>query len=183
MPVDIQLEWTPNPNTLKYVLNYPLIPSGVANFTTPESAQGRSPLAEKLFAIEGVAAVMISAGFVTVTKGEEGEWDALNEAVMQALKEHLSAGQPVLIGEMPSRSPEGGTAVERQIREILDAEIRPAVMSDGGDITLDRFEDGIVYLHMRGSCSGCPSSTMTLKMGIEERLREAIPEVNEVVPV
>ncbi len=184
MPVDIQLEWTPNPSTLKYVVDRQLIPSGALNFTSPEAARGKSPLAEKLLALEGVTAIMIGGTFVSVTKGAAGEWDAMNDAVMQTLDEHLSSNQPVVIdGGVTSPSGKDETEVERQIREILDAEIRPAVMNDGGDITLDRFENGMVYLHMRGSCSGCPSSLMTLKMGIEERLRQTIPEVNEVVPV
>src|SRR5262249_58296470 len=179
MGVNIQLEWTPNPSTLKYVVDRRLIPSGAVNFTSLEETRGKSPLAEKLFAVEGVVGVMIGNSFVTVTKGEAGEWDALNEAVTQTLEEHLSSNQPVVIAEAVATRPmEGETEVERQIREVLDAEIRPAVMNDGGDILLDRFENGIVYLHMRGSCSGCPSSLMTLKMGIEERLRESIPEEN-----
>jgi Fe-S cluster biogenesis protein NfuA len=184
MPVNIQLEWTPNPNTLKYVVDQPLLASGAVAFKSRESAEGRSPLAAKLLAIEGVSAVMLGTQFVTITKGEDGEWDAMNEAVMATLEKHLSAGEPVFLGEVEPERPAGGESdIERQIREILDAEIRPAVMNDGGDITLDRFENGIAYLHMRGSCSGCPSSMMTLKMGIEERLRGAIPEVSEVVPV
>ena len=182
--VNIQLEWTPNPSSLKYVVDRRLIPSGAVNFTSLEATRGKSPLAEKLFAIEGVAGVMIGNSFVTVTKGEAGEWDALNEAVTQTLEEHLSSNQPAVIAEAVATRPvEGESEVERQIREILDAEIRPAVMNDGGDIMLDRFENGVVYLHMRGSCSGCPSSLMTLKMGIEQRLRETIPQVSEVVPV
>jgi Fe-S cluster biogenesis protein NfuA len=184
MSVSIQLEWTPNPNTIKYVVDQQLIPSGAVAFKNRESAEGRSPLAHKLLGIEGVSAVMLGANFVTVTKGEAGEWDEMNDRVMETLDRHLSAGEPVTVGDVSSgHSNQSETEIERQIRDILDAEIRPAVMNDGGDITLDRFENGIVYLHMRGSCSGCPSSLMTLKMGIEERLRDAIPEVEEVVPV
>lgn len=184
MSVNIQLEWTPNPNTIKYVVDRQLIPSGAVAFKSRESAEGRSPLAHKLLGIEGVSAVMLGTNFVTVTKGEAGEWDEMNDQVMEALDKHLSGGEPVTVGEVSSgHGNQSETDIERQIRDILDAEIRPAVMNDGGDITLDRFENGIVYLHMRGSCSGCPSSLMTLKMGIEERLRDAIPEVEEVVPV
>jgi Fe-S cluster biogenesis protein NfuA len=184
MPVNIQLEWTPNPSTLKYVVDRTLVSSGALNFTGPEAARGSSPLAEKLFGLEGVAGVMIGSNFVTITKGDAGEWDAMNDAVTEVLEKHLSTDQPVVLGDpSPTVSKEGETAIERQIREILDEEIRPAVMNDGGDIMLDRFENGIVYLHMRGSCSGCPSSLMTLKMGIEERLKQSIPEVYEVVPV
>ncbi len=184
MSINIQLEWTPNPNTLKYVVDQPLIPSGAVAFRDRQSAAGKSPLAEKLFAIEGVSAVMLGTNFVTISKGEAGDWDTMNEAVTAALESHLSAGEPVTLGELGSgHSGANDSDIERQIRDILDEEIRPAVMNDGGDITLDRFENGIVYLHMRGSCSGCPSSLMTLKMGIEERLRASIPDVEEVVPV
>jgi Fe-S cluster biogenesis protein NfuA len=185
MSVNIQLEWTPNPSTLKYVVDRTLVPRGALNFTNPEAASARSPLASKLMGIEGVSGVMLGSNFVTVTKGEKGEWDVLNDAVMATLDAHLGANEPVVapgaLEEMGTVA--SGTEVEEKIRQILDLEIRPAVMQDGGDITLDRFENGVVYLHMRGSCSGCPSSTMTLKMGIENRLREVVPEVVEVVPV
>lgn len=185
MSVNIQLEWTPNPSTLKYVVDRTLLPRGAVNFTTRESAQERSPLASRLFDIEGVVGVMVGSNFVTVTKGEHGEWDILNDTVMAALDGHLSGDEPVVVGDIASGHTTGapGSSIEDQIRAILDNEIRPAVMQDGGDITLDRYENGIAFVHMRGSCSGCPSSTATLKMGIETRLREVIPELIEVVPV
>ncbi len=185
MAVNIQLEWTPNPSTLKYVVDQRLLPSGAINYTSKEKAAEESPLVDKLMQIRGVTAVMLGGNFVTVTKGDEGEWDELNDAVMATLDEHLGQGLPVLKeGVLEARrqmQASSGNAIEDRIREILEAEIRPAVMMDGGDITLDRYEDGIAYLNMRGSCAGCPSSTMTLKMGIENRLKEAIPELNEVV--
>jgi Fe-S cluster biogenesis protein NfuA len=183
MSVNIQLEWTPNPSTLKYVVDRTLMPRGALNFTTPESAAAKSPLATKLMGIKGVSGVMLGSNFVTVTKGDAGEWDALNDAVMATLDSHLGSNEPVVVAGAVEEAVASGSAVEEKIRQILDLEIRPAVMQDGGDITLDRFENGVVYLHMRGSCSGCPSSTMTLKMGIENRLREVVPEVVEVVPV
>ncbi|HXX31455.1 MAG TPA: NifU family protein [Myxococcaceae bacterium] len=187
MSVNIQLEWTPNPSTLKYVVDRTLLPRGAMSFTQREGVEARSPLAAKLMGIEGVTGVMLGSNFVTVTKGEAGEWDALNDQVMATLDTHLGGNEPVLTEAALAEASNGHGAsdgeVERKIREILDAEIRPAVMQDGGDITLDRYEAGIVYLHMRGSCSGCPSSTMTLKMGIENRLRESVPEVVEVMPV
>lgn len=184
MSVNIQLEWTPNPSTLKYVVDRALLPKGAINFTSLEKAKERSPLAEKLMGIVGVTGVMVGTNFVTVTKGDEGEWDEVNDRVMELLDSHLTAGEPVVIGDLDTAHVgQGGGPVEERIRDILDSEIRPAVMQDGGDIVLDRFEDGLVYLHMKGSCSGCPSSTMTLKMGIESRLRELIPEVQEVVSV
>jgi Fe-S cluster biogenesis protein NfuA len=186
MSVNIQLEWTPNPSTLKYVVDQQLLESGAMNFTSREVAQERSPLARKLMDIKGVTAVMLGKNFVTVTKGEEGEWDEMNDQVMATLDGHLSAHEPVVDAEamaraQAERAAAGGNDVEQRIRDILELEIRPAVAQDGGDITLDRYEAGVVYLHMKGSCSGCPSSTMTLKMGIESRLRESIPELVEVV--
>ncbi|NMO22901.1 NifU family protein [Pyxidicoccus fallax] len=188
MSVNIQLEWTPNPSTLKYVVDRRLLAGGALNFTSRDDAKAKSPLADKLMDVRGVTAVMIGSNFVTVTKGEEGEWDELNDSVMATLDSHLTANEPVVdeaaVAAARQTSAEaGGGSVEGRIRDILDSEIRPAVAMDGGDITLDRFEDGIVYLHMKGSCAGCPSSTATLKMGIEGRLREAIPEVLEVVSV
>ncbi len=186
MPVNIQLEWTPNPSTLKYVVDTSLLASGAINFTDRAKADADSPLASKLFDIKGVVAVMVGKNFVTVTKGDEGEWDELNDGVMQSIDTHLSNGGVVIKPEvLAARAAEraSGGGVEAQIREILENEIRPAVAMDGGDITLDRYEDGVVYLQMKGSCAGCPSSTATLKMGIESRLKEAIPSVAEVVAV
>lgn len=187
MSVNIQLEWTPNPSTLKYVVDRRLLAGGAVNITSRDDAQAKSPLARKLMDVRGVTAVMIGTNFVTVTKGEEGEWDELNDAVMSTLDTHLTANEPVvdeaaLAASRQSSGADAGSVVGR-IQDVLDNEIRPAVAMDGGDITLDRFEDGIVYLHMKGSCAGCPSSTATLKMGIESRLREIIPEVVEVVSV
>ena len=187
MAVNIQLEWTPNPSTLKYVVDMPLLAKGAMNFTSLELAKDKAPLAERLFGIKGVTAVMVGTNFVTVTKGDEGEWDELNDGVMSALDTHLSGGgevvKPEVLAEREKQFAEGGGGVEARIRDILDTEIRPAVAMDGGDITLDRFEGGVVYLAMKGSCAGCPSSTATLKQGIESRLREAIPEVTEVVSI
>jgi Fe-S cluster biogenesis protein NfuA len=188
MSVNIQLEWTPNPSTLKYVVDTALLPRGAMNFVSRDVAVEKSPLAEKLFDIKGVMAVMLGTNFVTVTKGDEGEWDELNDGVMLALDQHLTAGDVVVKPEVleawtTASAALGGGAMEQRIREILDVEIRPAVAMDGGDITLDRVENGTVYLHMQGSCAGCPSSTATLRMGIETRLKEAIPEIVEVVAV
>ncbi|HZH13381.1 MAG TPA: NifU family protein [Archangium sp.] len=186
MSVNIQLEWTPNPSTLKYVVDRRLVSSGAVNITSKQAAEEKSPLALKLMNIKGVTAVMVGSNFVTVTKGDEGEWDEMNDAVMATLDEHLTAGLPSVneeaLAAARTTAAEGGS-VEARIQDILDAEIRPAVAQDGGDITLDRYEEGIVYLHMKGACAGCPSSTATLKMGIETRLRELVPEVTEVVSV
>ena len=183
--VYVSLEFTPNPNTLKYSVNRELMAQGAANFTSAEDAQARSPLAAKLFAIPGIAGVMIGKNFVTVTKTEEGDWDVVHKTASTLVEQHLTKGE-VVVNADAAAAPNhkgGSTDVENRIRAILDQEIRPAVAMDGGDITFERFEDGVVYLQMQGSCSGCPSSTMTLKMGIETRLREAVPEVREVVSV
>jgi Fe-S cluster biogenesis protein NfuA len=184
MSVNIQLEWTPNPSTLKYVVDTKLLPTGAMNFTSATVAQDRSPLAEKLFGIKGVVSVMIGTNFVTVTKGDEGEWDELNDGVMMAIDGHLGAGgiavKPEVLEARARELAQNGGAIAERIKEILEAEIRPAVAQDGGDITLDRYENGVVYLHMQGSCSGCPSSTATLKMGIESRVRVSIPAVSEL---
>ena len=160
MSVNIQLEWTPNPATLKYVVDRKLSPSGALNFTSPDQATGRSPLASKLMSVKGVVGVMLGTNFVTVTKGGEGEWDEINDGVMDTLDTHLSSDQPVLsagaeVPVAPVLAADG--SVQSRIQKILDEEIRPAVANDGGDITLERFEAGIVYLHMVGSCAGCPT--------------------------
>ncbi len=187
MTVNIQLEWTPNPSTLKYVVDQPLLPRGAMNFTSPESANAKSPLVSRLFGVSGVSAVMLGTNFVTVTKGPEGEWDDLNDGVMQALETHLSQGEEVVTSEAleawAQRAQASGGDIEQKIRAVLEEEIRPAVAMDGGDISFDRFENGTVYVHMQGSCAGCPSSTATLRMGIETRLREVVPDLVEVVPV
>jgi len=182
--LNIQLEWTPNPSTLKYVLDRPLLPYGALNLTSREEAAARSPLAERLMDVKGVAAVMLGPNFVTVTKGAEGEWDELNDSVMAALEAFAESGQPaVKEGALVRPSPEGASEAERKIRHLLETEIRPAVAMDGGDISLSRYENGVAYLHMQGSCAGCPSSQATLKQGIESRLRELVPDLLEVVPV
>ncbi len=184
--VYVSLEFTPNPNTLKYSVNRELLPQGAASFTSKEDAAARSPLAALLFGVAGIAGVMIGKNFVTVTKADDGDWDLVHRSCSTIIEEYLVAGQPVVLEGTPSeaRAPKAGESeIELKIREILDKEVRPAVAMDGGDITFDRFEDGVVYVYLQGSCSGCPSSTMTLKMGIENRLREAIPEVQEVVAV
>jgi Fe-S cluster biogenesis protein NfuA len=187
MSVNIQLEWTPNPSTLKYVVDTALLPRGAMNFVSKDVAAEKSPLAQRLFDIKGVMAVMLGTNFVTVTKGDEGEWDELNDGVMNAIDAHLTGGgvvvDPKVLEAWQAEVPASGGDIEARIREILEVEIRPAVAMDGGDITLDRYENGVVYVHMQGSCSGCPSSTATLRMGIETRLREAIPGIVEVVPV
>lgn len=183
--VYVSLEFTPNPNTLKYSVNISILEKGTVNFLNVDEAKSKSPLAVKLFGIPGISGVMIGKNFVTITKTEAGDWDLVHKSASSMIHEHLSEGIPAVEeSALSSEAHKGGeTEIENKIREILDREIRPAVAMDGGDITFEKFENGIVYLYLQGSCSGCPSSTATLKMGIEHRLKEVIPEVVEVVSV
>ena len=148
-------------------------------------ADEQSPLASRLLEIAGISGVMIGRNFVTVTKTEDGDWDLVHKSASSLIEKHLGENQPVFKEGALEQAPDAAaqSEVERKIREILDNEVRPAVAMDGGDISFEKYEDGVVYVYMQGSCSGCPSSTMTLKMGIETRLREAIPEIVEVVAV
>ena len=182
--VYVSLEFTTNPNTLKYSVNRPLLEKGAVNFVSKEEAEARSPLAAQLFAVPGICGVMIGKDFVTVTKSESGDWDVVHKSSSSCIENYLRQNLPV-VNESAVQDPHkgGDSEIERKIKEILDQEIRPAVAMDGGDITFEKFENGIVYLFLQGSCSGCPSSTATLKVGIESRLKKEIPEVLEVVSV
>ncbi len=178
----IQTEETPNPATLKFLPGREVAGSTTADFPEPESA-GRSPLAERLFAIDGITGVFLGADFVTVTKAGDKEWYLLKPAVLGVIMEHFTAGRPVLLSDVAEPAEnvsEEDSEVVAQIKELLDTRVRPAVAQDGGDIVFQGFEDGVVFLHMQGACAGCPSSTATLKMGIENMLRHYIPEVLEV---
>jgi Fe-S cluster biogenesis protein NfuA len=183
----IQTETTPNPATLKFLPGETVLGSGTADFTSAEEGAA-SPLARRIFAVEGVAAVFLGRNFVTVTKAEGAVWDHLKPSVLGAIMEHYQSGAPALEGAEPDNSGHAAhdgpdAEVVGQIKELLDTRVRPAVAQDGGDITFHGFDRGIVYLHMQGACAGCPSSTLTLKMGIENLLRHYIPEVIEVRPV
>ncbi len=183
MAVHVTLEFTPNPDTLKYLVSQPLLERGVLDFTDA-SAAGDSPLASRLFAVSGVKAVMIGKDFLTVTVTGQDVMMDVNAAMLREIKEHLDAGEPVFTGTLPEKEHgEQDSAIARQVIAMLDEQIRPAVAQDGGDIVFDRFDEGVVYLELKGSCAGCPSSTATLKMGIEQFLRERIPEVREVQAV
>jgi Fe-S cluster biogenesis protein NfuA len=183
----IQTESTPNPATLKFLPGQAVLDMGTADFPTPDTA-GTSPLAARLFAVEGVTGVFFGIDFVTVTKAEGVEWDHIKPALLGAIMEHYQSGDPIMA---ENHAPVSGhaegdgenTEIVGQIKELLDSRVRPAVAQDGGDITFHGFERGVVYLHMQGACAGCPSSTLTLKMGIENLLRHYIPEVTEVRPV
>lgn len=183
VPVDITLEFTPNPNTLKYAVTCPLLPSGAEYFTSPEAAAAASPLASRLFALGGISAVLIGTDFVTITVSDTTHLRELNKQVMTGIKDHLEAAQPIVLPRAARPGAPVEDALSQRIRQIIDEEIQPAVAGDGGHIEFERFDDGVVFLSLRGACAGCPSSTMTLKMGIEARLREAIPEVKEVLAV
>lgn len=183
----IQTESTPNPATLKFLPGQSVLEVGTADFPSAEGAE-KSPLAQRIFAVNGVAGVFFGTDFVTVTKTDAVEWDHIKPALLGAIMEHFQSGQPVMSGEGDAA---GGHAdhdgpdgeIVGQIKELLDTRVRPAVAQDGGDITFHGFDRGVVYLHMQGACAGCPSSTLTLKMGIENLLRHYIPEVTEVRPV
>ena len=180
----IQTEPTPNPATLKFLPGRDVMGAGTADFTDPAQAAS-SPLAQSLFGVEGIRGVFFGADFVTVTKDEDQEWHVLKPTILGVIMEHFTSGRPLVL-DAESNAPaasEDDDPVVSQIKELIETRVRPAVAQDGGDITFERFESGIVYLTMRGACAGCPSSTATLKMGIENMLRHYIPEVVEVRPV
>jgi len=177
----IQTENTPNPATLKFLPGCEVMQGGTANFAGSEDA-GRSPLATRLFEVDGVTGIFLGSDFITVTKSDAREWDVVKPQILGAIMEHFTAGHPVMAEEADAGAADDidDDGVVMQIKELLDTRVRPAVAQDGGDIIFDSFENGVVYLHMQGACSGCPSSTMTLKHGIENMLRHYIPEVMEV---
>ncbi|MDH3582115.1 MAG: NifU family protein [Hyphomicrobiales bacterium] len=183
----IQTEATPNPATLKFLPGQPVLASGTRDFRE-EGAAADSPLASRLFEIEGVTGVFFGSDFISVTK-DDGEWQHLKPAILGAIMEHYLSGAPIIEGEESGSDgasedfAEADAATVDTIKELLDTRVRPAVAQDGGDITFQGYREGIVYLHMRGACAGCPSSTATLKHGIENLLRHFIPEVQEVRPV
>jgi Fe-S cluster biogenesis protein NfuA len=179
----IQTEQTPNPATLKFLPGKAVMESGTADFASAGAAE-RSPLARRLFAVEGVARVFLGNDFVSITKTGDQEWHVLKPPILGALMEHFTSGAPVVEAGDAASTPTGvDDEIVTQIKELLDTRVRPAVAQDGGDIVYRGFERGIVYLHMQGACAGCPSSTATLKMGIENMLRHYVPEVVRVEAV
>jgi Fe-S cluster biogenesis protein NfuA len=179
----IQTEQTPNPATLKFLPGRAVMPVGTANFTSTEAA-GASPLAERLFSLPQIGGVFFGTDFITVTKQDDGDWYQLKPAILAVIMEHFTASRPLFAAGAEDAADGSGDEeddeIVSQIKELLETRVRPAVAQDGGDIIFHDFEDGVVYLHMQGSCSGCPSSTATLKAGIENMLRHYIPEVVEV---
>ena len=187
----IQTEATPNPATLKFLPGKVVLEEGTADFRDAATAGDASPLAAKIFAIAGVSGVFFGYDFVTVTKTDALEWQHLKPAILGAIMEHFMSGAPVMangtdIADSAQRDAEGeffdsaDTEIVDTIKELLETRVRPAVAQDGGDITFRGFENGTVFLHMKGACSGCPSSTATLKHGIQNLLKHFIPEVQQV---
>ncbi|RAH97080.1 NifU family protein [Acuticoccus sediminis] len=185
----IQTEATPNPETLKFLPGKPVMDAGVLDYTAPEDAAS-SPLARRLFAVEGVTGVFLGSDFISVSK-DATPWPHLKPAVLGAIMEHYLSGDPVIEdGAVVEATADGeedfleeDASTVAMIKEILDERVRPAVAGDGGDIIFRAYRDGVVSLAMRGACAGCPSSTMTLQMGIQNLLKHFIPEVREVRPV
>jgi Fe-S cluster biogenesis protein NfuA len=184
----IQTEATPNPATLKFLPGRVVLPEGTLDFRDADEA-ARSPLAQRLFGVDGVAAIFFGHDFITVTKSG-GEWQHLKPALLGAIMEHFTSGAPLVVGEAPPEADENGEFFDEKdadtvdtIKDLLETRIRPAVAGDGGDITFRGYREGIVYLAMKGSCSGCPSSTATLQHGIQNLLRHFLPDVREVQAV
>ena len=177
---NILAEPTPNPNSLKFSWGERLVDDGPFDYSRGEAA-AESPLATALFRLQGVVGVFIGQDFVTVTKHPGQPWELLQVMVVGAIKQHLASGDPVVLADAsPARGPDDPDDVVKRIIQVLDQTIRPAVAMDGGDIQFVGFNAGVVLLQMKGACHGCPSSALTLKVGIENKLKEVIPEVTEV---
>ncbi|MEM9138236.1 MAG: NifU family protein [Pseudomonadota bacterium] len=184
----IQTENTPNPATLKFLPGQTVMRSGSADFPNAGASEA-SPLAARIFQADGVVGVFLGPDFISVSKNDTVDWGHVKPAILGAIMEHFQSGDPVMAGDA-GEDDDGHAAhdgpdamIVGQIKELLDTRVRPAVAQDGGDITFHGFDSGVVYLTMKGACAGCPSSTMTLKHGIENLLRHYIPEVTEVRPV
>ena len=180
----IQTEQTPNPQTLKFLPGKVVMDEGTAFYQNIDEA-GDSPFAKRLFAVDGVEGVFFGSDFITITKNESSDWQVMKPSVLGSIIDHFNSDE-MTIEKSDYKETEKSvddSEIVKQIKELLDTRVRPAVAMDGGDIIYNDFEDGIVYLKMQGACSGCPSSTATLKMGIENMLKHYIPEVQEVRPV
>ena len=184
----IQTEPTPNPLSLKFLPGRIVMKEGTA-FFQDKSKSSNSPLAKRLFSIEGVSGVFFGNDFITITQEKNTDWQILKPMILGAIMDHYNSDEEVLIKSKNnsinidsklSEAKQEDNEIVKQIKDLLDTRIRPAVAMDGGDIVFQRFEKGIVYLHMQGACSGCPSSTATLKMGIENMLKHYVPEVKEI---
>ncbi len=183
----IQTETTPNPEVLKFLPGRDVLGEGSREFTDADEAHA-SPLAEALFSLEGVSRVFLGGDFITVTRGPGAPaWPQLKAPVLAAIMDHYTSGAPTIVGAEASADEEGEYEGETaqivlEIKDLLDTRIRPAVAQDGGDILFNRFDadTGVVWLHMRGACAGCPSSAATLKAGVENMLKHYVPEVTRV---
>ena len=184
----IQTEQTPNPQTLKFLPGKVVMDEGTAFFQNIDKTSN-SPLAKKLFDVDSVTGVFFGSDFITVTKNDSLDWQVMKPLILGAIMDHFNSGEPTINNETNDKGEKSllenseDSDIVKQIKELLDTRVRPAVAKDGGDIVYDNYENGIVYLHMQGACSGCPSSAATLKMGIENMLKHYIPEVKEVRPV
>jgi len=178
----IQTETTPNPLTLKFVPGVEVMKTGTAFLTSHEDAK-QSPLAHALFHIDGVTAVFFGSDFITVTTDNADNWPALKPLLLAAIMDHFVAGKPVMLETKTETASDNDSDLVKQIKELIETRVRPAVAQDGGDIIFRGFHDGIVQLELHGSCSGCPSSTVTLKNGIENMLKHYVPEVVAVEAV
>jgi Fe-S cluster biogenesis protein NfuA len=187
----IQTETTPNPATLKFLPGKVVLEAGTADFRDADAAAQASPLAERLFGIPGVTGVFFGYDFVTVTKDDGPDWQHLKPAILGAIMEHFMSGQPVMAPASADVDAAGGeefydeadAEIVVTIKELLDTRVRPAVAQDGGDITFRGYQNGTVFLYMKGACAGCPSSTATLKHGIQNLLKHFVPEVQQVEQV
>lgn len=180
--LDVYSEATPNPETMKFVFNRMIAPDQTADFPTADTT-ANSPLAKNLFEFSFVNGVFIMNNFVTITRAPGIEWEEIVPIMKEFLKSYVAAGEPILLEPVKENTRDYGTdnLVVAQIKEILDTYIKPAVEVDGGQISFRDYENGIVTVELRGSCSGCPSSTVTLKRGIEGMLTRMVPSVKEVV--
>ena len=181
----IQTELTPNPATLKFLPGRPVLDNGTLDMRDRAEA-ANSPLAERLFDISGIGGVFLGSDFIAVTKSD-GDWQQLKPAILGAIMEHFMSGEPVVTagGESAAEDEffdDKDSETVTTIKELIETRVRPAVANDGGDITFRGYKDGVVYLAMKGACSGCPSSTATLRHGIENLLRHYVPDVTEVRP-
>lgn len=178
----IQTETTPNPNAIKFIPGHDVSPTQSFDFRTPEEAMAISPLGKILFEIGDVTGVYLGSDFISVTKDDSADWNMIKPRVLAAIMDHAMSGMPTVDEKAlaDKQAAVQNDPVVAQIIEILDDRVRPAVANDGGDIVFDRFEDGVLYLHMRGACAGCPSATVTLKQGIENMMKHFVPEVQEV---
>ena len=184
----IQTEQTPNPQTLKFLPGKVVMEEGTAFYQNIDEAEN-SPFAKRLFAVDGVKGVFFGSDFIRITKNDSLDWQMLKPAVLGSIMDHFSSGEPTINNETNDEGKKSllensnDSDIVKQIKELLDTRVRPAVAMDGGDIIYDSYKDGLVYLQMQGACSGCPSSTATLKMGIENMLKHYVPEIKEVRPI